>query len=71
MKETLNHVFETEKREIRVPLVPPFVFKVLYLKALKSLCCSYCNLCESLVKSLRSFSSHKLRAFKEEKISIP
>ena len=30
------------------------------------LCCSYCGLCESLVRSLRSFSSHKLRVFKEK-----
>ena len=28
------------------------------------LCCSYCGLCESLVRSLRSFPSHKLRIFK-------
>ena len=30
------------------------------------LCCSYCGLCESLVRSLRSFPSHKLRVFKEK-----
>ena len=30
------------------------------------LCCSYCGLCESLVKTLRSFPSHKLRVFKEK-----
>ena len=30
------------------------------------LCCSYCSLCESLVRSLRSFPSHKLRVFKEK-----
>ena len=34
------------------------------------LCCLYCGLCESLVRSLRRFSSHKLRVFKE-KISTP
>ena len=34
------------------------------------LCCSYCDLCESLVRSLRRFLSHKLRVFKE-KISTP
>ena len=28
--------------------------------------CSYCDLCESLVRSLRSFPSHKLRVFKEK-----
>ena len=28
--------------------------------------CSYCGLCESLVRSLRSFPSHKLRVFKEK-----
>ena len=30
------------------------------------LCCSYCGLCESLVRSLRRFPSHKLRVFKEK-----
>ena len=30
------------------------------------LCCSYCGLCEFLVRSLRSFPSHKLRVFKEK-----
>ena len=30
------------------------------------LCCSYCGLCESLVRSLRSFPSHKLMVFKEK-----
>ena len=35
------------------------------------LCCSYCGLCESLVRSLRSFPSHKLRVFKEKKFSTP
>ena len=30
------------------------------------LCCSYCSLCEFLVRSLRSFPSHKLRVFKEK-----
>ena len=30
------------------------------------LCCSYCGLCESLVRFLRSFPSHKLRVFKEK-----
>ena len=30
------------------------------------LCCSYCGLCESLVKFLRRFPSHKLRVFKEK-----
>ena len=30
------------------------------------LCCSYCCLCESLVRSLRRFPSHKLRVFKEK-----
>ena len=30
------------------------------------LCCSYCSLCESLVRSLRRFPSHKLRVFKEK-----
>ena len=30
------------------------------------LCCSYCSLCESLVRSLRSFSSYKFRVFKEK-----
>ena len=30
------------------------------------LCCSYCGLCESLVRSLRRFPSHKLRDFKEK-----
>ena len=35
------------------------------------LCCSYCGLCESLVRSLRRFPSHKLRVFKEKKISTP
>ena len=29
------------------------------------LCCSYCGLCEPLVRSLRNFPSHKLRVFKE------
>ena len=29
-------------------------------------CCLYCSLCESLVRSLRSFPSHKLRIFKEK-----
>ena len=29
------------------------------------LCCSFCGLCESLVRSLRRFPSHKLRVFKE------
>ena len=28
--------------------------------------CSYCGLCESLVRSLRRFPSHKLRIFKEK-----
>ena len=46
--------------------MPPFVFRVLYSKALKSLCCSYCGLCESLVRSLRRFPLHKLRVFKEK-----
>ena len=35
------------------------------------LCGSYCGLCESLVRSLKSFPSHKLRVFKEKKFSIP
>ena len=30
------------------------------------LCCLYCGLCESLVRSLRSFPSHKFRVFKEK-----
>ena len=30
------------------------------------LCCSYCGLCKSLVRTLRSFPSHKLRIFKEK-----
>ena len=30
------------------------------------LCCSYCDLCESLVRSLRRYASHKLRVFKEK-----
>ena len=30
------------------------------------LCCSYCDLCESLVRSLRRFPSYKLRVFKEK-----
>ena len=30
------------------------------------LCCSYCGLCESLMRSLRRFPSHKLRVFKEK-----
>ena len=30
------------------------------------LCCSYYGLCESLVRSLRSFPSHKFRVFKEK-----
>ena len=30
------------------------------------LCCSYCGLCESLVRSLRRFPSHTLRVFKEK-----
>ena len=30
------------------------------------LCYSYCGLCESLVRSLRRFPSHKLRIFKEK-----
>ena len=30
------------------------------------LCFSYCGLCESLVRSLRRFPSHKLRVFKEK-----
>ena len=30
------------------------------------LCCSYCDLCESLVRSLRRFPSHKLRVFNEK-----
>ena len=30
------------------------------------LCGSYCGLCESLVRYLRSFPSHKLRVFKEK-----
>ena len=30
------------------------------------LCCSYCGLCESLMRSLKSFLSHKLRVFKEK-----
>ena len=30
------------------------------------LCCLYCGLCESLVRSLRSFPSYKLRVFKEK-----
>ena len=29
------------------------------------LCCSYCGLCESLMRSLRNFPSHKLRVSKE------
>ena len=33
--------------------------------------CSYCGLCESLVRSLRRFPSHKLRVFKEKIFSIP
>ena len=30
------------------------------------LCCTYCGLCESLVRFLRRFFSHKLRVFKEK-----
>ena len=30
------------------------------------LCCSYCGLCESLVRFLRRFPSHKFRVFKEK-----
>ena len=30
------------------------------------LCCLYCSLCESLVRSLRRFPSHKLWVFKEK-----
>ena len=30
------------------------------------LCGSYCGLCESLVRSLKRFPSHKLRVFKEK-----
>ena len=30
------------------------------------LCCSYCGLCESLVRSLKSFPSHKFKVFKEK-----
>ena len=32
---------------------------------------SYCGLCESLVRSSRSFPSHKFRVFKEKKFSTP
>ena len=35
------------------------------------LCCSYCGLCESFVRSLRRFPSHKLRVFKEKIFSTP
>ena len=44
---------------------------LIYLRYIREtlatfLCCSYCGLCESLVRSLRTFPSHKLRIFKEK-----
>ena len=44
-----------------------FLIYITYIRETLAmfLCCSYCSLCESLVRSLRSFPSHKLRVFKE------
>ena len=44
---------------------------LIYLRYIREtlatfLCCLYCGLCESLVRSLRRFPSHKLRVFKEK-----
>ena len=44
---------------------------LIYLRYIREtlatfLCCLYCGLCESLVRSLRRFPSHKLRVFEKE-----
>ena len=44
---------------------------LIYLRYIREtlatfLCCSYYGLCESVVRSLRRFPSHKLRVFKEK-----
>ena len=44
---------------------------LIYLRYIREtlarfLCYSYCGLCESLVRSLKRFPSHKLRVFKEK-----
>ena len=44
--------------------MPLLFFRVLYPKTLQSLGYSYCGLCKSLVRFMRSFPLHNLRIIK-------